>query len=289
MGLQYAVHAYAWTSSWSNATLNLIDHAKALGFDIIEIPLMEVDKFDPVAIRKRLEQTGMGVCTSTACSDGSDVSSPDAAIRKAGVDYLKRCVDVTAAAGGTCLSGVLYSAIGARIAGMPGEDYRERAADGLRQVARHARDLDVTIGLEPVNRYETFLVNTCEQALDLARLIGEPNVAVHLDSYHMNIEEEEFYMPTLVASPHLSHYHLSESHRGTPGTGTVDWEAIYRALAESGYSGVVGMESFIEVADSMRAATCVWRPVAESSNQLLTDGLAFLKETETRIYDELDA
>lgn len=282
--LQYAVHAYAWTSSWSNESLDLIDHSKSLGFDVIEIPLMEVEKFDPVAIRGRLDGVGIDVCTSTACAVDTDVSSPDNGIRKAGIDYLKRCVEATAEAGGTCLSGVLYSAIGGRVDGMPGQEYRDRSADALREVAIFARDHDVTIGLEPVNRYETFLVNTCEQALDLVRMIGEPNVAVHLDSYHMNIEEEEFYMPTLVSTPYLCHYHLSESHRGTPGTGTVDWTSIFQALAEGGYTGVVGLESFIEVADSMRAATCVWRPVAESSDILLSDGLRFLREIEEAAY-----
>ncbi len=282
--LKYAVHAYAWTSSWSNESLDLIDHAQSLGFDIIEIPLMEVKKFNPAVVRRRLEETGMGICTSTACSIDADVSSPDRATQDAGVDYLKRCVEVTAEAGATCLSGVLYSAIGGRIEGMPDQDYYDRSADGLREVASFARDHGITIGLEPVNRYETFLINTCEQALDLIRLIGEPNVKVHLDSYHMNIEEEEFYMPTLVATPYLCHFHLSESHRGTPGTGTVDWESIFQALAEGGYEGVVGLESFIEVSDAMRDATCVWRHVADSSDDLLSDGLDYLREIEARAY-----
>ena len=282
--LQYAVHAYAWTTSWGNDSLDLIDHAQSLGFDLIEIPLMEVKKFNPEAVRARLDQTGMGVCTSTACSRDADVSSPNRAIQEAGVDYLKRCVEVTAEAGGTCLSGVLYSAIGARIDNMPDQGYYDRSADGLRDVAEFARDHGVTIGLEPVNRYESFLINTCEQALDLVRLIGEANVAVHLDSYHMNIEEEEFYMPTLVATPYLCHFHLSESHRGTPGTGTVDWESIFQGLAEGGYEGVVGMESFIEVSDAMRDATCVWRQIADSSDALLSDGLRYLKDLEERAY-----
>lgn len=282
--LRYAVHAYAWTTSWSNDTLGLIDHAKGLGFDLIEIPLMELDLVDPAAIRERLEHADLGVCTSTACSEATDLTAEDPAVRKAGVAYLKRCVEATAAMGGTSFSGVLYSAIGRRIDGMPGAVYWERAADGLRAVARHAQEHGVTVGLEPINRYESFLVNTCAQALRLRAMTDEPNVAVHLDAYHMNIEEEDFYTPTRAAVPHLCHYHLSESHRGTPGTGTVDWAAIYRALAEGGYSGVVGLESFSQVSDAMRAATCIWRPLAPSSDHLLTHGLAYLKNLEQEAY-----
>lgn len=289
--LQYAVHAYAWTTSWSNDTLDLIDHARRLGFDLIEIPLMEIEKVDPGAIRQRLEAVGLGVCTSTACSDAHDLTSDDAEVRARGVEYLKACVRATADMGASTLSGVIYSAIGRKIDGMPGPEYWQRSADGLREVARYAQDFGVTIGIEPINRYETFLVNTCDQALDLADRVGEPNVAIHLDAYHMNIEETNFYDPTRRAVDRLCHYHLSESHRGTPGTGTVNWEQIYRALADGGYSGVVGLESFSQVSDAMRAATCIWRPLAPSSDHLLSHGLAYLRDLERTTFgpDDRDA
>lgn len=280
--LRYAVHAYAWTSRWSNETLHLIDHARALGFDLIEIPLMDIDLVDAVAIRERLDRVGIDVCTSTACGEAADLTADDAAVQRAGVEYLKACVRATAAMGARTFSGVLYNAIGRRLDRFPDERHWERSADGLREVARFARDLGVTLGLEPVNRYETFLVNTCAQALELRERIGEPNVAIHLDSYHMNIEEADFYGPTLAAAPHLCHYHLSESHRGTPGTGVVPWDDIFSALADTRYDGVVGLESFTEVSDAMRAATCVWRPLAESSDRLLVEGLEFLKGLENR-------
>jgi D-psicose/D-tagatose/L-ribulose 3-epimerase len=186
--------------------------------------------------------------------------------------------------GGTSFSGVIYSAIGRRIGGIPGEHYWQRAADGLRRVARTARTLGVTISIEPINRYETFLVNTCDQALRLRAMIDEPNVGVHLDAYHMNIEEDEFYAPTKNAAPYLRHFHLSESHRGIPGHGTVDWEGIFRALAETRYRGVVGLESFIEVSPAMQAATCIWRHLAPSSDILLGKGLTFLKAMEQKYY-----
>jgi D-psicose/D-tagatose/L-ribulose 3-epimerase len=282
--LQYAVHAYAWTNSWNNDTLDIIDRARGLGFDLVEVPLMEIEKVDAAAIKSRAEAAGMGLCTSTACSEATDPTAADPAVRAAGLNYLKQCIQATADMGGTVFTGVTYSAIGRKITGRPGEEYWDRAAEVLRDAARFAADLGVTVGIEAINRYETFLVNTAEQALSLRERIGEPNVKVHLDAYHMNIEEMDFYSPTMGAASQLCHFHLSESHRGTPGTGTVDWDGIYRALGESGYQGIVGLESFESVSPAMAAATCMWRSLAESSDQLLSDGLKYLKSLETKHY-----
>ena len=284
--LQYAVHAYAWTPSWSNQTLDLIDRARRLGFDVIEIPLMELDLVDATAIRERAARVGIGLCTSTACSEANDPTGEDEATRRRAVDYLVGCIKATANMGAKVFTASLIP----RSEGaspMPGEDYWERAAKALKKAARYAQDLGITVGIEPINRYESFLVNTCEQGLRLKAMIGEPNVAIHLDAYHMNIEETNFYEPTKRAAPLLCHYHLSESHRASPGTGRVDWEGIYRALAESGYSGLVGMESFCEVSGAMAAATCIWRKLAESSDQSLAEGLRFLKAMEAKHYDKV--
>lgn len=282
--LRYAVHAYAWTNSWSNDTVDIIDRAQGLGFDLVEVPLMEIDKVDAAAIRARAEALGMGLCTSTACAEATDPTSDDPAVRAAGLEYLKACIQATAEMGGTVFTGVTYSAIGRRITGRPTEAHWAHAADTLREAARFAAGLGVTVGIEAINRYETFLINTADQALALQARIGEPNVKVHLDAYHMNIEEHDFYTPTLRAASELCHFHLSESHRGTPGTGTVDWDGIYRALAEAKYVGIVGMESFESVSPAMAAATCMWRSLAESSDQLLRDGLQYLKSLEAKYY-----
>ena len=282
--LQYAAHAFAWTTSWSNDTLHLIDHVKELGFDLIEIPLLEIEKVDPPKIRERLEKVGIPACVSSVCAKDTDVSSPDDAVRKNGVEYLKQCVHAAHGIGSTCFSGVIYSEMGGKLDSAPDEGYWDRAAASLKEVAKLAADMGIVIGIEPVNRYETFLVNTCDQAIKLLKMIDEPNVRIHLDAYHMNIEEDNFYDPTKKAAPYLCHYHLSESHRGAPGTGTVNWEEIYRALGEENYTGIVGLESFLEISDAMRAGTCVWRPMADSSDELLTQGVTYLKSLEAKYY-----
>jgi D-psicose/D-tagatose/L-ribulose 3-epimerase len=278
--MKYAVHAYAWTSSWSNDDLGLIDHAAELGLDAVEIPLMELDAVDPGAIRERAAGAGVELVTSVACAEDTDPSSEDGAVREAARDFLIGCVDATAAMGAAVFTGVTYSALGRRLARRPNADDMRRAADVLRPVAVHAAERGVRVGIEPVNRYESFLVNTAAQALELRELIGEPGVGVHLDAYHMNIEEDDFRTPVELVAEHLVHFHLSESHRGVPGRGTVDWEAIMGALGDAGYSGYVGLESFAEMSDAMRGATCIWRDLAPSSDVLVREGLAYLRGLE---------
>ena len=283
MSIAYAVHAYAWTNSWSNDDLPLVDHVKELGFDAIEIPLMELDLVDRTAIRERADAAGIDVVTSVAVDERTDPTADDPEVRRAAREFLERCVDATADMGGTVFTGVTYSAIGRRIERRPDDRDFERAAEVLTEVARHAAGRGVTVGIEPVNRYESFLVNTAEQGRRLAEMVGEPNVGVHLDAYHMNIEEDDFAEPVRATLPSLCHFHLSESHRGIPGQGVVDWEAIMRALVEGGYSGYVGLEALIDISDAMRGATCVWRDMAPSSDVLVGDGLRYLRDLQARL------
>ena len=279
-GFSYAVHAYAWTSGWTNDDLGILEHAASLGLDAVEIPLMEIEAVNPVALRERAADVGIELITSVACADDTDPTSEDESTRANARKFLERCVDATADMGAHIFTGVTYSSLGRRLERRPDDADYERAADVLREVARRAAARGVTVGIEPVNRYESFLVNTADQALALRERVGEPNVGVHLDAYHMNIEEDEFGPPVSRAAPMLVHFHMSESHRGIPGRGTVDWRAIVSALVEGGYGGYVGLESFAEVSEAMRGATCIWRDLAPSSDELVREGLAFLKELE---------
>jgi D-psicose/D-tagatose/L-ribulose 3-epimerase len=287
--IKYMVHAYAWTSSWSNDDLGLIDHSVELGLDGIEIPLMELDAVDPGAIRERAEAVGADVVTSVGLNEATDPTSADPDVRDAAREYLRRCLRASAAMGAPVFTGVTYSALGPVYDHAPTETEYERAAAVLRDAAELAGELGLRLGIEPVNRYESFLVNTAQQARELAARIDHPAVAVHLDAYHMNIEEEDFFGPVADSVDELVHFHLSESHRGTPGTGTVDWEAIMRALVAGGYRGYVGLESFAEIADSMRGATCIWRQLVPDSDTLVRDGLAFLRGLEGRLREAAPA
>jgi D-psicose/D-tagatose/L-ribulose 3-epimerase len=273
--MKLGIHAYAWCSEWSNGTLELIDRVKRLGMDFIEIPLMRLDLFDGKAVRGRLEKAGLGAVTSTVLLGDTDITSDDGRIREKGVDYLKACVRATREIGAESFSGVIYSQHVKQANKRPAEETWRNAAECLREVARHAAGMGVCIGLEPVNRYESYLVNTCEQALRLKAMIGEENVKVHLDTYHMNIEEKSFYDATRLAGRDLIHYHLCENDRGVPGTGLVRWDDIFRALGEMKYEGYAALESFVDVTDNM--STWVWRRLAPDGDTLLREGAAFIR------------
>ncbi len=274
--MKLGIHAYAWCSQWSNDTLDLIDRVKRLGMDFIEIPLMCLDTFDAKAVQERLQKVGLDSVTSTVLLGETDITSEDPAIRAKGQAYLEACVRATHAIGGASFSGVIYSQHVRSLPHRPTEEYWKWSADCLRPVAKIGEELGVKIGLEPVNRYETFLVNTCEQALKLKSLIGSDNVKVHLDTYHMNIEEKSFYDATKLAGKDLIHYHLCENDRGIPGTGQVDWDGIFRALAEIGYDGYAALESFVDTTDNM--STWVWRQLAPDGDTLLQQGTDFIRQ-----------
>jgi len=273
--MKLGIHAYAWCSQWSNDTLNLIDRVKGMGLNFIEIPLMCLDTFDQRAVRERLERVGLGAVTSTVLLGGTDITSEDPDIRDKGVEYLKDCVRATSAIGARSFSGVIYSQHVKALRNRPDEKLWKYSADCLRTVARVAKGSGVEIGLEPVNRYESCLINTCEQALRLKAMIGEDNVKIHLDTYHMNIEEKSFYEATKRAGADLMHYHLCENDRGIPGTGLVDWDGIFKALAEMNYQGNAALESFVDCTDNMN--TWVWRQLAPSGDVLLKEGVAFIQ------------
>jgi len=275
--MKLGIHAMAWTNHWSNASLDLIDRARSLGLDFIEIPLLDLADIDPPAIRERLRATAFEAVTSTVLSAATDLTADGEATRAAGVAYLSRCVEATAAMGARQFSGVIYSEIGRRPPFRPAERHWQWAAEGLRAVADHAAALDVTVAVEPVNRYETFLVNTAAQAVQLCDLIDRPNVAIHLDTYHMNIEETRWDEPVRQAGARLRHIHLCENDRGIPGTGLVDWDGLFGALGALHYEGYAAMESFVDVSDDMRPATPVWRDLAPSGDDLVLAGARFLR------------
>jgi D-psicose/D-tagatose/L-ribulose 3-epimerase len=280
--MKLGIHAMAWTNHWSNASLDLIDRAQNLGLDFIEIPLMAIEDVDPPAIKARLQATAFDAVTSTVLSAATDLTADDPDTRRAGVAYLLRCVEASAAMGAPQLSGVIYSEHGRRPTFRPDERHWAWSAEGLRRIADRAAELGVTIGIEPVNRYETFLVNTSAQALRLCELIDRPNVGIHLDTYHMNIEEKRWDEPVRLAGARLCHFHLCENDRGIPGTGLVHWDHLFGALAAIGYQGYAAMESFFNVSDDMRPGTPVWRDIAPSGDVLVSEGSRFLRDLAAR-------
>jgi D-psicose/D-tagatose/L-ribulose 3-epimerase len=273
------IHALVWTEGWSeDECRRAVALTKEAGYDLIEIPLLEPSRVDGELTRRVLEEAELGASCSLGLDFERDVSNADPAVAARGEELLEQAVEVTAAIGAGFLGGVVHSAMGKYLA-PPTERGRRNSVEALRRVAERAERHGVTIGVEAVNRYESNLVNTAEQALALIADVGAPNLVAHLDAYHMNIEEANLADPVRACGERLGYVHVGESHRGYLGTGTVSFDQLFGALAEIDYDGPVTFESFSTAVISERFATAlaVWRDPWQDGRDLARHAREFIE------------
>jgi D-psicose/D-tagatose/L-ribulose 3-epimerase len=196
--------------------------------------------------------------------------------------FLKHALEITQQLGSPCLTGVTYTTIGKLSGAPPTEQEYDRIAAVLKPVAQYAQSLGLELGLEPCNRYETHLLNTGQQCAELIERIDEDNLFIHFDTYHMNIEERDFAEAIIQSGQHCRYIHLSESGRGIPGQGTVDWDSIFRGLAAIDFRGDLVLEAFMVIHPDIARALAVWRPVAPSSEAIVEQGFSFLRDCAAR-------
>jgi D-psicose/D-tagatose/L-ribulose 3-epimerase len=259
--IEVGIHALVWAAGWSDEEARrALEETKRAGYDFIEIPLLDPTAVDGRSTARLLAEYDLGATCSLGLSVDADVSSEDVSIRARGEALLLDAVATTAAVGAAFLGGVVYSAM-AKYLSPPTERGRSEAVETLRRVAASAAEVGVVIGVEPVNRYESNLLNTAEQALRFIDDVGAPNLVVHLDSYHMNIEEHDMASPVRLCRERLGYVHVGESHRGYLGTGSVDFPALFAALAEIEYDGRIAFESFssVVVSEAFQTALALWR------------------------------
>ncbi|XWN30334.1 MAG: sugar phosphate isomerase/epimerase family protein [Devosia sp.] len=270
----YGVHTSLWAMDWTReAAEYAVAQAGKYEVDFIEIPLLDPPAVDAAHTRALLEKAEMPALCSLGLPDDCWASrDPDKA-----VEFLKVAMDKTADMGCLALSGVTFGGIGERTGSPPTEAEKDNVAKALGAAASYARTKNILFGIEPVNRYENHIINTGWQAREMIERVGADNIFIHLDTYHMNIEEKGAANGILDARPFLKYIHMSESDRGVPGAGTCDWNEIYAALAAIGFDGGMAMESFINLPPQIGAALSVWRPVAESAEQVMEEGLPFLR------------
>jgi D-psicose/D-tagatose/L-ribulose 3-epimerase len=263
-----------WTMHWDRAGAErTIPAAAAYKMDFIEIALLNTAIVDAPHTRALLDKHGMRAVCSLGLPEANWASvNPDGA-----VEHLKDALDKTAEMGAEALSGVTYGGIGERTGVPPTQGEYDNIARALAAAAKHAKSRGLLLGIEPVNRYENHLLNTGWQARDMIEKVGADNIFIHLDTYHMNIEEKGAANGILDAREHLRYIHLSESDRGTPGEGTCDWDEIFAALAAIGFKGGLAMESFINMMPEIAYGLAVWRPVAKSFEEVMDKGLPFLR------------
>lgn len=267
------VHTFAVASEWRNEIMEeALPRLHELGVRLVEIPLLRPDELDAPAAKALAERNGMALVCSLGLPARLDiVERPDEA-----VDFLSHALEVTARTGAASLSGVPYGTLG-YTSGKPRTDREMDAVCRLLERAgRGAKARGLRIGIEPCNRYETHLLNRAVDAREVIEKIGADNLFIHLDTYHMNIEEESFAKGFGAAGRFLGYVHLSESHRGVPGRGMIDWPAAMRALAEVRYDGPLVLESFNHLHPDIASGLAVWRPVADDPDSVLAEGVPFL-------------
>jgi D-psicose/D-tagatose/L-ribulose 3-epimerase len=270
----FGAHAFIWAGEWTpEGAQKAIGGAAEAGLDFVEIPLLRPESMDITATRALLDRYGIG-CT---CSLGLPKAAHLPSAPEKAQSFLESAVDVAAGLEAPVLCGVLYAHLGTLTGRPPEQEELEDVARVLKNVARYAAERGVSLGVEAVNRYETYLINLAEQANAMLDRVGEPNVFVHLDTYHMNIEEKGFYEPIVATGPRMHYIHLSESDRGTPGTGNVHWDEVFRSLKVIDFDGYLVMESFAAINEDLAGATALWRDVVGDPETLIRDGLSFLR------------
>ncbi len=270
----FGVHTSMWTMNWDRAGAeHAVAGASHYGMDFIEIPMLQPQQVDTAHTRALLEANNLRAICSLGLPEAQwPTNDVDGAIA-----YLKLALDKTKALGGEALSGVTYGGIGQRSGLPPTEAELDAVARTLGPVAAYAKQIGLLFGIEPVNRYENHLINTGWQARAMIEKVGSDNIFIHLDTYHMNIEEKGVANGILDTREHLRYIHLSESDRGTPGEGTCDWDEIFATLAAIGFTGGLAMESFINMPPEIAYGLSVWRPVADNHDTVMSKGLPFLR------------
>jgi D-psicose/D-tagatose/L-ribulose 3-epimerase len=275
------VHALVWAGDLSaESTRHVIRQTKAAGYDLVELSLHGPKVMDLGLTRELLKEHGLGLGCSRGLTFAADVSSEDPACVARGLAMLEEGVTITAALGGSYFGGILYGAM-AKYPGPITAQGRRNATESVKRMAEFAGERGVTLGLEVVNRYESNQLNTAAQALEMLDRIDAPNVVVHLDTYHMNIEQD-FMKPVLLCGKRLGYVHIGESHRGYLGTGTIDFPTFFKALNSIDYQGVITFESFSStvVNEELSNALAIWRnlwgdgmDLAKHARQFMADGI----------------
>ncbi|CAL1519485.1 sugar phosphate isomerase/epimerase family protein [Chitinophaga sp. MM2321] len=283
MSLQvsFGVSTWLWTSPFSTSNArDLFAKISGMGYDMVEIAVEDPQLIDTAIIKEELFRNNLQVAICGAFGSTRDLSSDDVALQKNGLQYIATCLDIAQQLGASFFAGPMYAAVGkARmVAAEQRKTEWERAVKNLRIVSGMAADKGLQLALEPLNRFESDLINNVQDLLQLIKDIDHPAARIGLDGFHMNIEERDATQAIVDAGEKLIHFQVSENYRGTPGSGQTNWNAYLKGLKEINYKGAVSIESFTPDNKELAGAVCIWRKLAEDQDTFAREGLAFLKQ-----------
>jgi D-psicose/D-tagatose/L-ribulose 3-epimerase len=273
------VNTWVWTSPLTDARLaELAPRVADWGFDSIELPVEDVGDWDPERAASLLDSLGLTATLVLAMGAGRELVAADRPTIAATRDYMRRVVDMAHTVSAQVVAGPAYTSVG-RTWRMSETERRAcylQLRDGLAPVVEHARAAGITIAVEPLNRFETSLINTVDQALEALEGLPAEACGLGLDIFHMNIEEQDIPAAIRRAGARVAHVQVSGNDRGAPGADHVDWRGIVAALDDVGYQGPMTIESFTQDNETIAVAASIWRPLATSQDVIAVDGLAFL-------------
>ena len=278
--MRFGINSFLFTSPFTNASTKHFRQFKKWGFDTVEIAVEDPSHIDPAHVKAELDKAKLAcgsVCA--AMGPGRDFrGTPEE--QKTAMDYCKALIDQMVVLGCPTLIGPVYSVVGKADAVEASAQKVEWAlvVKNLKDLSAYAEKRGVQIAVEPLNRFETDFLNTCDQGLKLIKAVGSPALKLHLDTFHMNIEEKNQAAAILKAGKHLAHFHACGSDRGTPGNDHIDWKPIAKALKKVKYKGDVVIESFTTDVKVIARAAAIWRKMEPTRNEIAVKGLKFLKK-----------
>tara|TARA_Y100000814_G_scaffold291305_2_gene267455 strand:- start:237 stop:1088 length:852 start_codon:yes stop_codon:yes gene_type:complete len=276
--MKFGMNLLLWTGAMNDDMIPVVASLKEMGYDGVEIPVFEdnIDLYTQWGAR--LQEMGLECTAVTVRGEEDNPISVDPAVRALGVENNKRALDNAAAAGAVRLVGPYHSALGVFSGQGPTEEEWKWGVDSMRQVAEHAETVGITLGVEALNRFETYLLNTHADSARFVREVDHPNARMMYDTFHANIEEKDIAQAIRDCHDVCALVHISENDRSTPGSGNVDWDTNFNTLKEVGYDGWMVVEAFGLALPELVAATKIWRRMYESEEQLASDALKFMKE-----------
>jgi D-psicose/D-tagatose/L-ribulose 3-epimerase len=280
LNIKYGVSTWLWTSPFTTASIELLfPKIAAMGFDVVEIAVEDPALIDINEVKAGLKKYNLTAIICGAFGTTRDFTSEDTSFHQNSFSYIEACLDFCVELGTGFFGGPMYSAVGKARMVSPEQRKTEwdLAVKNLRIVCEMAAARGLKIALEPLNRFESDLVNNVADVSRLIADINHPAAHIMLDGFHMNIEEKDIEEAIAKAGDKLIHVQVSENYRGTPGTGQTRWDAYRRALEAVGYAGAVTIESFTPDNKELAGAVCFWHPMAASQDGFATEGLAFLK------------
>ncbi len=278
--MRLGINTFLFTSPFTNDSTKLFSQFKRWGFDTIEIPVEDPAHIDPAHVKRELDKHGL-VCGSVCACMGPDRDLRGSAQQqKTGLNYMKKLIDQMVVLDCPSLIGPVYSAVG-RADAVPPAEYKQQwkaVVSNLRVLCDYAESKGRQVCLEPLNRFETDFINTCDQALRMLSDVGSPALKLHLDTFHMNIEEKNQGEAIRKAGKRLGHFHACGSDRGTPGHDHIDWKPIAAALKAIKYKGDVVIESFTTDVKVIARAAAIWRRIEPTRDEIAVKGIRFLKK-----------